>query len=56
MKKIVIFGAVNPVLKRAKELEIEMPISEMMEKLIFGGVLLKDGVEELLSRPYKRQL
>ena len=41
------------VVKRAKELEIEMPISEMMEKLIFGGVLLKDGVEELLSRPYK---
>ena len=41
------------VVKRAKELGIEMPISEMMEKLLFGGVLLNEGVEELLSRPYK---
>lgn len=41
------------VVKRAKELGIEMPISEVMEKLLFDGVLLKDAMEELLSRPYK---
>lgn len=41
------------VVKRAKELGIEMPISEVMEKLLFDGVLLKDAMGELLSRPYK---
>ena len=41
------------VVKRAKELGIEMPISEVMEKLLFDGVLLNDAMEELLSRPYK---
>ena len=41
------------VVKRAKELGIEMPISEMLEKLLFEGVLLHKGVEELLARPYK---
>ena len=41
------------VVKRAKELNIEMPISEVMEKILFDGLSLKDGMSELLGRPYK---
>jgi len=41
------------VVKRAKELGIEMPISEVMEKILFDGISLKDGMSELLARPYK---
>ncbi len=43
------------VVKRAKELGIEMPISEMMYKLLFEGVLLDDAMNELLCRPYKEE-
>lgn len=43
------------VVKRAKELGVEMPISEVMEKILFDGLLLKDGMGELLSRSYKEE-
>lgn len=43
------------VVKRAKELGIEMPISEMMYRLLFEGVLLEDALNELLCRPYKEE-
>ena len=41
------------VVKRALELEIEMPICEMINRLLFEGVSLKDAMNELLCRPYK---
>ncbi len=43
------------VVKRAKELGIEMPISEMMYRLLFEGVLLEDAMNGLLHRPYKEE-
>ncbi len=43
------------VVKRAKELGIEMPISEMMNKLLFEGVFLEDAMNSLLNRPYKEE-
>ncbi|MBR5599645.1 MAG: NAD(P)-dependent glycerol-3-phosphate dehydrogenase [Alphaproteobacteria bacterium] len=41
------------VVKRARDMGIEMPISEVMEKLLFDGVSLNDAMAELLSRSYK---
>lgn len=41
------------VVKRAKELGIEMPICEMVNRVLFEGVSLKDAMAELLARPYK---
>ena len=41
------------VVKRAKELGIEMPICEVVNRVLFDGVSLNDAMKELLSRPYK---
>ena len=41
------------VVKRAKELGIEMPICEMVNRVLFEGVSLNDAMTTLLSRPYK---
>ncbi len=41
------------VLRRAHELGIEMPICEMVNKVLFEGMPLKKATEELMSRPYK---
>ncbi|MBQ9034444.1 MAG: NAD(P)-dependent glycerol-3-phosphate dehydrogenase [Alphaproteobacteria bacterium] len=41
------------VVKRARELNIEMPICEMVNRLLFEGISLQDAMKELLSRPYK---
>lgn len=43
------------VLKRAQELGIEMPICEMVNKVLFNGMPLKTAMEELMSRPYKEE-
>jgi glycerol-3-phosphate dehydrogenase (NAD(P)+) len=43
------------VVKMAKELGIEMPICEMIYRLLFEGISLKDAMIELLSRPYKEE-
>ena len=43
------------VVKIAKELGIEMPICEMVYRLLFEGISLKDAMIELLSRPYKEE-
>lgn len=43
------------VIKRAHELGIEMPICEMVNKVLFEGYSLKTAVEELMSRPYKEE-
>lgn len=43
------------VIKRAHELGVEMPICEMMNRVLFAGVSLKDAMQELLSRPYKAE-
>ena len=43
------------VVKRARELGIEMPISQAMEKILFEGELLKDAMDELLARSYKTE-
>ena len=43
-------------LKIAKELGIEMPICEMVNRLLFEGISLNDAMIKLLSRPYKESL
>lgn len=43
------------VVKIAKELGIEMPICEMVNRLLFEGISLKDAMIKLLSRPYKEE-
>lgn len=43
------------VMKRAGELGIEMPICEMVNKVLFEGISLKDAMEELMARPYKEE-
>lgn len=43
------------VLKRAHELGIEMPICEMVNKVLFEGLSLKTAIKELMSRPYKEE-
>ena len=43
------------VIKRAKELGIEMPICEMVHRLLFEGISLSDALDELLTRPYKEE-
>ena len=41
------------VIKRAKELNIEMPICEIVNNVLFNGMPLKDAIDGLLSRPFK---
>ena len=41
------------VLKRATELDIEMPICETVNNVLFKDVPLKDAMDDLLSRPFK---
>lgn len=43
------------VLKRAREVGIEMPICEMMNKVLFSNMSIKTAMEELMSRPYKEE-
>ena len=43
------------VVKRARELGVEMPISEMVERLLFEGISLEEAIKTLLSRPYKNE-
>lgn len=43
------------VMKRAHELSIEMPICEMVNKVLFNGISIKTAVEELMGRPYKEE-
>lgn len=43
------------VVKRAKELGIEMPICEMVNKVLFEGMPLAKAMEELMARPYKEE-
>ncbi len=41
------------VVKRARELGVEMPICEMVNRLLFEGISLQEAMNGLLSRPYK---
>ena len=43
------------VIKRARDLGIEMPICEMTSKVLFEGLSLQTAIEELMSRPYKEE-
>ncbi len=43
------------VMKRAKELGIEMPICETINHILFDGLKLKPAMEALMSRPYKEE-
>lgn len=43
------------VLKRAQDLGIEMPICEVINKILFHALPLKSAMEELMSRPYKEE-
>ena len=43
------------VLKRAKEVGIEMPICETVNDVLFNDVPLKEAMNELLSRPFKEE-
>ena len=41
------------VVKLARSLNIEMPICEMLYRILFENVLLDDAIKQLLARPYK---
>ena len=43
------------VAKRAADLGIEMPICEMVNRILYHGTSLKDAITELLSRSYKSE-
>ena len=43
------------VIKRAHELGIEMPICEVVNRLLFEGISLDEAMHQLLSRPYKEE-
>lgn len=43
------------VLKRAHELHVEMPICEIVSRILFEGISIKTALEELMSRPYKEE-
>ena len=43
------------VLKRAHELGIEMPICEMVNRVLFEGISIREAMQELMSRPYKEE-
>lgn len=43
------------VVKRAHSLDVEMPICEMMKRVLFEKLPLHSVLEELLSRPYKEE-
>jgi glycerol-3-phosphate dehydrogenase (NAD(P)+) len=43
------------VMKRARELNIEMPICEIVERLLFENISLEEAMNTLLSRPYKNE-
>ena len=43
------------VVKRACELGIEMPICEVVNKVLFAGISIKSAMESLMSRPYKEE-
>ena len=43
------------VMKRARELNVEMPICEMVCRVLFNDMALKDAMAELMSRPYREE-
>lgn len=43
------------VIKRANELGVEMPICEMVNKVLFEDMPLAQAMEELMTRPYKEE-
>lgn len=43
------------VVKRAADLGIEMPICEMVNRILYHGTSLKEAINELLSRSYKSE-
>lgn len=43
------------VVKRANEMGIEMPICEMVNKVLFEDMPLTKAIEELMARPYKEE-
>lgn len=43
------------VVRRACELGIEMPICEVVNKVLFAGISIKSAMESLMSRPYKEE-
>ena len=43
------------VVKRARELNVEMPICETVNRILYEGVSLQEAIKELLARPYKSE-
>ncbi|MDO4162680.1 MAG: NAD(P)H-dependent glycerol-3-phosphate dehydrogenase [Pseudomonadota bacterium] len=43
------------VVKRARALGIEMPICEMVNRVLFSGTSIKTAMEELMARPFKEE-
>lgn len=43
------------VVKRIKEINLEMPICEMVNRILYEGISLNDAMAELLSRSYKEE-
>ena len=44
-------GAARDVVRRAQEIEVEMPIAEQVNKVLHEGVAPADAVRTLLTRP-----
>lgn len=43
------------VLKRAKELKVEMPICEIVNRILFENLSISSALNDLMSRPYKEE-
>ena len=43
------------VLKRAKELNVEMPICSVVEEIIYHEKQIKEAMMDLLSRPFRTE-
>ena len=48
-------ASAKAVVKRAREAGVEMPICEMVNKVLFERMPLTKAIEELMSRPYKEE-
>lgn len=55
--KITVEGiyTAKAVVQRARKMGIEMPICEVVYRILYSGISLNDAMDELLSRSYKRE-
>ena len=43
------------VMKRARSLNVEMPISEIVNQVLFADMPINEAMQKLLHRPYKEE-